>query len=106
MSLKPWLNNGWLVPHKTSPQEIADLLAVADRDFEDCQTEGLSVDWRLNIAYNAGSIRRGYLARLREPSVPVVLRERPIESFKKANDKCLRFVLEKPQRSSTSSSNH
>ena len=53
MSLKAWLNNGWLVAHKTSLQEIADLLAVADRDFEDCQAEGLSVDWRLNIAYNA-----------------------------------------------------
>jgi len=53
MSLKSWLNNGWLVAHQTSPQEIADLLAVADRDLKDSQTPGLSSDWQLNIAYNA-----------------------------------------------------
>ncbi len=53
MSLKDWLKNGWLVEHKTSPQEITDLLGVVDRDLADCQTPGLSPDWRLNIAYNA-----------------------------------------------------
>jgi hypothetical protein len=53
MSLQSWLSNGWLVTHQTSPQEITDLLAVADRDLKDSQTPGLSSDWRLNIAYNA-----------------------------------------------------
>lgn len=53
MSLKDWARNGWLTEHKTSPQEIADLLRVADRDLADCQAEGLSPDWHLNIAYNA-----------------------------------------------------
>ena len=53
MSLKDWLKNGWLVEHKTSPAEIADLLGVIDRDLDDCKTSGLSADWRLNIAYNA-----------------------------------------------------
>ena len=53
MSLQNWLSNGWLVPHQTSPQEISDLLAVAERDLKDCRTPGLSPDWRLNIAYNA-----------------------------------------------------
>ncbi len=53
MSLQDWLTNSWLVEHKTSPQEIADLLGVADRDLEDCKSEGLSADWRMNIAYNA-----------------------------------------------------
>ncbi len=53
MSLKEWARNGWLTEHKTSPQEIADLLRVADRDLADCKVEGLSSDWRLNIAYNA-----------------------------------------------------
>jgi len=53
MSLRDWLNNGWLIEHKTSRQEITDLLAVADRDLADCQAEGLSPDWRLGIAYNA-----------------------------------------------------
>jgi len=37
----------------TSPQEITDLPAVADRDLQDCTVSGLSADWRLNIAYNA-----------------------------------------------------
>jgi hypothetical protein len=53
MSLTEWLKNGWLAEHKASPDEIADLLEVADRDLVDCQAEGLSADWRLNIAYNA-----------------------------------------------------
>ena len=53
MSLRDWLKNGWLIEHKTSRQEIADLLGVADRDLADCKTPGLSPDWRLNIAYNA-----------------------------------------------------
>ncbi len=53
MSLKNWLINGWLTAHTTSPQEIADLFAVADRDLHDCMATGLSADWRLNIAYSA-----------------------------------------------------
>ena len=53
MDLRSWLRNGWLVEHETSPQEIADLLAVVDRDLADCHISGLSPDWRLGIAYNA-----------------------------------------------------
>jgi hypothetical protein len=53
MSLTDWRNNGWLVDHKTSPQEISDLLKVADRDLSDCESPGLSPDWQLSIAYNA-----------------------------------------------------
>ncbi|MFA4916086.1 MAG: hypothetical protein WC560_05375 [Syntrophales bacterium] len=53
MTLRRWLLNGWLMPHKTSTQEISDLLALVDRDLADCQLLGLSPDWRLNIAYNA-----------------------------------------------------
>jgi len=53
MSLKEWARNGWVLEHKTSPQEIADLLRVADRDLADCQAKGLSPDWHLSIAYNA-----------------------------------------------------
>jgi hypothetical protein len=53
MSLQNWLSNGWLAEHRTSPQEITALLAVADRDLSDCRTSGLSSDWKLNIAYNA-----------------------------------------------------
>ncbi|HTY23890.1 MAG TPA: hypothetical protein VMC85_12205 [Desulfomonilaceae bacterium] len=53
MSLEDWLKNGWLVEHKTSPAEITELLAITDRDLADCRVQGLSSDWRLNIAYNA-----------------------------------------------------
>ncbi len=53
MSLKDWLKSGWVVEHKTSRQEITNLLAVADRDLSDCKAEGLSADWRMNISYNA-----------------------------------------------------
>lgn len=53
MSLTNWRDNGWLSDHKTSPQEISDLLSVADRDLSDCESPGLSPDWQLSIAYNA-----------------------------------------------------
>ena len=53
MSLQDWLKNGWLVEHRTSRQEIADLLSVTDRDLAQCRAPGLSPDWQLNIAYNA-----------------------------------------------------
>ncbi len=53
MSLDDWRQNGWLSAHETSRQEIDDLLALADPDLKDCRAEGLSTDWRFNIAYNA-----------------------------------------------------
>lgn len=52
MSLKRWADNGWLRPHQSSPQEIADLLAVVDRDSADAEGN-ISADWRFGIAYNA-----------------------------------------------------
>ena len=48
-----WLKNGWLTPHKTSAREIADLLAVVERDLIDSGNKDVSADWRMNIAYNA-----------------------------------------------------
>jgi hypothetical protein len=53
MSLSDWERNGWLTRHQTSPNEIRDLLRVVERDLADCAAEGLSPDWRMNIAYNA-----------------------------------------------------
>jgi hypothetical protein len=53
MSLADWERNGWLGAHRTTAAEIRDLLAVVDRDLADSAAEGLSADWRLNIAYNA-----------------------------------------------------
>src|SRR6266478_895732 len=53
MSLADWEKNGWLTAHVSSRGEILALLGVVDRDLNDCQTPGLSADWKLNIAYNA-----------------------------------------------------
>jgi hypothetical protein len=51
--LRDWLKNSWLVEHKTSPEEIASLLAIVERDLANAKVAGLSEDWRFNIAYNA-----------------------------------------------------
>jgi hypothetical protein len=53
MTLQQWSENRWLVEHVTSQAEIADLLAVVERDLADAAIEGLSADRRLGIAYNA-----------------------------------------------------
>jgi hypothetical protein len=52
MSLEQWAVNGWLRSHKTSTQEISDLLSIVDRDLTDAES-GISPDWRFGIAYNA-----------------------------------------------------
>jgi hypothetical protein len=54
MSLEVWIKNGWLREHKTSPQEVAGILELAERDLADASRAEISTDWRFNIAYNAG----------------------------------------------------
>ncbi len=53
MSLKQWFDNGWLRHHKTSRQEVANLLALVRRDLQDAASIEISGDWRFGIAYNA-----------------------------------------------------
>ena len=53
MSFADWVKNGWLVAHKSSKQEIANLLGIVARDLKDCQAKDVSDDWRFAIAYNA-----------------------------------------------------
>src|SRR5438046_6125408 len=53
MSLEDWQKFGWCKAHKTNRNEIAELLAVADRDLGASKTPGLHNDWGFNIAYNA-----------------------------------------------------
>ena len=53
MSLKQWASNGWLRPHKTSTEEIGNLLAIVKRDMSDSAEDTISADWRFGIAYNA-----------------------------------------------------
>jgi hypothetical protein len=52
MSLQLWAKNGWLRSYATSRQQIAGLVAIADRDLEDA-AQGISDDWKFGIAYNA-----------------------------------------------------
>lgn len=53
MSLESWAKNGWLRPHQTNRQQIADLLAIVERDLADARNTGVSADWQFGIAYNA-----------------------------------------------------
>lgn len=48
-----WQRNRWLAAHKTSPEEIAALLAIVERDLANAKVAGLADDWKFNIAYNA-----------------------------------------------------
>jgi hypothetical protein len=52
MSLSDWVKAQWIKEHKSSRDEILNLLGVADRDLRDCEISGLSGDARLAIAYN------------------------------------------------------
>ena len=52
MTLQQWLSNGWLKANPTSRDEIANLLAIVDRDMKDA-TGSVSPDWQFGIAYNA-----------------------------------------------------
>ena len=51
--LQRWVESGALRPHRTSRREIADLLAVVDRDLRDAGVAALSLDRRFAIAYSA-----------------------------------------------------
>ncbi|MEZ5384206.1 MAG: hypothetical protein R3F13_01695 [Prosthecobacter sp.] len=53
MSLENWAKNGWLRPHQTNRQQIADLLAIVERDLADARNTSISADWQFGIAYNA-----------------------------------------------------
>ncbi|MFZ0964123.1 MAG: hypothetical protein WAO35_24925 [Terriglobia bacterium] len=53
MSLRDWVQYGWLTEHQSSREEIENLLGVVDRDLRECQAQGLGADWRFAIAYNA-----------------------------------------------------
>ena len=53
MSLENWLKNGWLVKHSPTRQEIADLLAIVERDLNTARIEGQDTYWMFAMAYNA-----------------------------------------------------
>ena len=53
MTSNEWLARGWLTEHRSSRGEVADLLALVERDLDACRTPSLPADWRFTIAYNA-----------------------------------------------------
>lgn len=53
MSLKNWVAEKHLRPHKTSKAEIGNLLDIVERDTRDATVVGLSADARFVTAYNA-----------------------------------------------------
>jgi hypothetical protein len=53
VNLRDWQKNSWLVEHTSSPEEIAALFTIVERDLANAKVAGLADDWRLNIAYNA-----------------------------------------------------
>lgn len=53
MTLRRWLEYGWLRPHRSSREEVRHLLAIVERDLESARIAGLAPDWRFGIAYNA-----------------------------------------------------
>jgi hypothetical protein len=69
MSLKDWVQYGWMSEHQSSREEIKNLLGLVDRDLRECQAKGLGADWSFAIAYNgalqaatAALAAAGYLA--------------------------------------------
>ncbi len=73
MSLKDWLANNLIEEHGPSPDEIADLLKICDRDLQKAGIEEIGPDWRVSIAHNAALqaataalAAAGYRARKRD----------------------------------------
>jgi hypothetical protein len=53
MSLEQWVANAWLKRIRPSPEDIAGLLAIADRELSDGALQGISIDGRFTHAYDA-----------------------------------------------------
>lgn len=56
MSLRDWQKNSWLVEHKSSPEKIAALFAIVERDLASAKVAGLGDDWRLSIGYETAGV--------------------------------------------------
>ena len=52
MSLESWLENGWLVRHETSVQEVHTLFDNAAEDILTARQD-IAAGWKFAIAYNA-----------------------------------------------------
>ena len=50
-SLENWKNNGWIKAHKTSVEEISNLIRGGERKLADAKVDAISADGRLQFAY-------------------------------------------------------
>ena len=70
MSLQSWLQNSWLVQHATTAEEIANLLALSDRDrklkagCDAAEADWYSADHLLPLAFDHATILISALERL------------------------------------------
>jgi uncharacterized protein (UPF0332 family) len=53
MTLENLVNVGKLKPHKTTPEEVAKLLAAVRRNLKDAHVAGISAETRFDVAYKA-----------------------------------------------------
>jgi hypothetical protein len=53
MTLQSWLENRWIVQVPTSNEELRNLRAIVARELQDSQVDGISLDARLGMLYNA-----------------------------------------------------
>lgn len=53
MNLKKYVDDDKICPHKSSKQEIVDLLNIVERDLSDASSTSISADRRHATAYNA-----------------------------------------------------
>jgi hypothetical protein len=44
-TLRDWQANRWLRPHGPTREEMANLLAIAERDLDDSRKKVISPDW-------------------------------------------------------------
>ena len=83
MSFADWVKNGWLVAHKSSKQEIANLLGIVARDLKDSQSKDVSDDWQSQslITRRYRRRRRRLRPQVTAPAATVIT----TESFSRSN---------------------
>jgi hypothetical protein len=79
VSFADWVDNGWLVAHKSSKQEIGNLLGIVARDLKDSQARDVPMIGGLQspITRHCRPRRR----RLRPPGIVRLARIITTESF-------------------------
>jgi len=73
MTLENWLKNNWLKREPSSIEEISGLLDLGDQYLKDSSVESISLDAKLQLAFNASLVFCSIALRAsgyRVPSIP------------------------------------